>query len=92
MLESPVAILVDFKQFLTETDGILTKYWELYGVDSITGNWDYKESALFGYVSGKVIESYCNFFLSPADKVVATTAGLRENQDSHPYPSRRQDL
>lgn len=25
---SPVAILVDFKQFLTDTDRILAKYWE----------------------------------------------------------------
>ncbi|MDD6252938.1 MAG: DUF3417 domain-containing protein, partial [Bacteroidales bacterium] len=79
---SPVAVLVDFKQFLTEQNQILTEYWEKFGVDSITGNWDYKESALFGYVSGKVIESYYRFFLEPSDKVVAqfhewqTGAGL----------------
>ncbi|MGM9738517.1 MAG: alpha-glucan family phosphorylase, partial [Candidatus Cryptobacteroides sp.] len=79
---SPVAVLVDFKQFLTEQNRILTEYWEKFGVDSITGNWDYKESALFGYVSGKVIESYYRFFLEPSDKVVAqfhewqTGAGL----------------
>ena len=68
---NPVAILVDFKHFLTDTDEILAKYWELYKVDSITGNWDYKESVLFGYVAGKVIESYCNFYLSSSEKVVA---------------------
>lgn len=68
---NPVAILVDFKQFLTEQNWILGKYWEVFGVDSITGNWDYKESALFGYVSGKVIESFYNFYLSSSDKVVA---------------------
>ncbi len=68
---NPVAILVDFKHFLTDTDEILAKYWELYKVDSITGNWDYKESVLFGYVAGKVIESYCSFYLSSSDKVVA---------------------
>ena len=68
---NPVAILVDFKHFLTDTDNILAKYWELYKVDSITGNWDYKESVLFGYVAGKVIESYCNFYLSSSEKVVA---------------------
>ena len=79
---SPVAVLVDFKQFLTRQNDILTEYWERFGVDSITGNWDYKESALFGYVAGKVIESYYNFFLDPSDKVVAqfhewqTGAGL----------------
>lgn len=68
---SPVAILVDFKQFLTDTDRILAKYWEKFGVDSITGNWDYKESVLFGYVAGKVIESYYRFYLTGAEKVVA---------------------
>ena len=79
---SPVAVLVDFKQFLTRQNDILTEYWERFGVDSITGNWDYKESALFGYVAGKVIESYYKFFLDPSDKVVAqfhewqTGAGL----------------
>lgn len=67
----PIAILVDYKQFLTETDTVLAKYWERFGVDSITGNWDYKESVLFGYVAGKVIESYCNYFTSSSDRVVA---------------------
>lgn len=78
----PVAILVDFKHFLTQQDDILTDYWKEFGVDSITGNWDYKESALFGYAAGKVIESFYNYNLSFADKVVAqfhewqTGAGL----------------
>ena len=78
----PVAILVDFKQFITEQNEILTDYWKTFGVDSITGNWDYRESALFGYAAGKVIESFYRYNLSPADKVVAqfhewmTGAGL----------------
>ena len=78
----PTAILVDFKQFLTDQNNILTEYWKHFGVDSLTGNWDYKESALFGYAAGKVIESFYRYNLSPADKVVAqfhewmTGAGL----------------
>ena len=78
----PTAILVDFKQFLTDQNNILTEYWKRFGVDSLTGNWDYKESALFGYAAGKVIESFYRYNLSPADKVVAqfhewmTGAGL----------------
>lgn len=78
----PVAILVDFKQFLPIQDKILTDFWKEFGVDSITGNWDYKESALFGYVAGKVIESFYNYHLGESDKVVAqfhewqTGAGL----------------
>ena len=51
----PVAILVDYKQFLPDFDRILGEYWKRFGVDSLTGDWDYKENALFGYASGKVI-------------------------------------
>ena len=78
----PIAILVDFKQFITSQNEILTEYWKEFGVDSITGNWDYKESALFGYAAGKVIESFYKYNLFPSDKVVAqfhewmTGAGL----------------
>lgn len=78
----PIAILVDFKQFLTKQNDILTEYWLRFGVDSITGDWDYKENALFGYAAGKVIESFYRFNLSGTDKVVAqfhewqTGAGL----------------
>ena len=56
--------------------------WKDFGVDSLTGNWDYVESALFGYTAGKVIESFYKFNLTPSDKVVAqfhewmTGAGL----------------
>jgi phosphorylase/glycogen(starch) synthase len=67
----PVAILVDYKQFLTDTDKLLGKLWETYKVDSIYGDWDYKENVLFGWVAGKVIESFCKFYVEPSDKVVA---------------------
>lgn len=79
---TPIAILVDFKQFLTDQDRILSKYWEAFQVDSITGNWDYKENFLFGYAAGKVIESFYRYNLQSTDKVVAqfhewqTGAGL----------------
>ncbi len=78
----PVAILVDFKQFLTKQNEILAEYWKQFGVDSLTGNWDYKENVLFGYAAGKVIESFYNFNLVASDKVAAqfhewqTGAGL----------------
>ena len=78
----PIAILVDYKQFLTDADRILGEYWHRFGVDSITGNWDYKENVLFGYAAGKVIESFHACNLTVSDKVVAqfhewqTGAGL----------------
>lgn len=79
---SPIAILVDFRQFITKQNEILTEYWKLFRVDSISGDWDYKENALFGYAAGKVIESFYKFNLTASDKVVAqfhewqTGAGL----------------
>ena len=79
---TPVAVLVDYKTFLPQADAILTDFWNAFGVDSLTGNWDYKEAAVFGYVAGKVIESFWNYNLSSGDHAVAqfhewqTGAGL----------------
>lgn len=79
---SPVAILVDFTPFISKKDEILASLWESFGVDSITGNWDYIEAALFGYVAGKTIESFVKFNLAPHNRVIAhfhewmTGAGL----------------
>ncbi|MCQ2135483.1 MAG: alpha-glucan family phosphorylase [Bacteroidales bacterium] len=67
----PYAILVDYKSFLPRQNEILTEYWKRFGVDSLTGNWDYRESAIFGYAAGRVIESFCLYNLDPSDKVVA---------------------
>ena len=84
----PVAILVDYKQFLPKQDQVLAEYWKRFGVDSLTGNWDYKESALFGYAAGRVIVSFYRFNLYSTDKVVAqfhewqTGAGLLYIKDA----------
>jgi len=67
----PVAILVDYKQFLTQADDILKQLWNDFGVDSLTGNWDYKESAVFGVIAGRVIESFWNYNLKGGEKVLA---------------------
>ena len=67
----PIAILVDFKHYLPQADDILTGFWKDFGVDSISGNWDYKENALFGWAAGKTIESFWNYNLQGTEKVVA---------------------
>ena len=78
----PTAILVDFKNLISKEDDILTDLWKNYGVDSISGDWDYKENTLFGYVAGMVIESFCRYNMTGSEKVVAqfhewqTGAGL----------------
>lgn len=79
---NPIAILVDFTTFIAKKDEILTSLWMEFGVDSLNGNWDYIESALFGYAAGKTIESFVRFNVTPARTVVAqfhewmTGAGL----------------
>ena len=80
----PVAILVDYKHLLPQSDELLGGFWRDFGVDSITGNWDYKECALFGYEAGRIIQSYWEFNLDLTDRVVAqfhewqTGAGILE--------------
>ena len=67
----PVAILVDFSSLIPRKDEILTKLWEDYHVDSLSGQWDYIEPVLFGYAAGVVISSYVKSFCTNTEKVVA---------------------
>lgn len=66
-----IVILVDYTQFIAKKDEILTNFWTKFGVDSLSGQWDYIEGALFGYAAGRVIESFVKFNLQPHHKVVA---------------------
>jgi len=68
---TPIVILVDFSQYIPSKDEIFAKFWESNKVDSLSGQWDYTESALFGYATGKVIESFIKFNLAPHHKAVA---------------------
>ncbi|HPE34141.1 MAG TPA: alpha-glucan family phosphorylase [Bacteroidales bacterium] len=68
---SPIAILVDFTNLFPEKDKIFAKLWERYQLDSISGQWDYIEPAMFGYAVGKVIESFYNHYLYYTDRIVA---------------------
>jgi phosphorylase/glycogen(starch) synthase len=58
----PVVFLIDFTPYFGQQNEIFAKFWEIYKLDSITGQWDYVEPALFGYAAGKVIESFTSFF------------------------------
>ena len=78
----PNAILVDFTTFFNSKNDIFKKFWELYRLDSITGRWDYIEPMLFGYATGKIIESFIGFYGLKNRRVVShfhewmTGAGL----------------
>jgi glycogen phosphorylase/synthase len=67
----PLAILVDFTSFFARKDEVFAHFWEKFGLDSISGQWDYIEPAMFGYAAARVIESYYRTYLSPRDRVVA---------------------
>ncbi len=67
----PLAVLVDFTSFFPKKDEIFGYFWEKYGLDSISGQWDYIEPAMFGYAAGKVIESFYRNNLSSREKVLA---------------------
>ena len=67
----PLAIIVDFTQFFSKKDEIFKEFWEEYKLDSISGQWDYVEPALFGYAAGKVIESFTRFQLTQRHRIVA---------------------
>lgn len=68
---NPIAILVSFTSYFSQKDKIFYEFWESHKLDSLHGQWDYVEPALFGYASAKIIHSFYNFFITAQDKVVA---------------------
>ena len=58
----PIVFLLDFTPYFGQQNEIFAGFWESYKLDSITGQWDYVEPALFGYAAGKLIESFSTFY------------------------------
>ncbi|MCF6242310.1 MAG: alpha-glucan family phosphorylase [Bacteroidales bacterium] len=67
----PLVILIDFSPFIAQKNEIFKHFWELYRLDSLSGQWDYIEPAIFGYAAAKVVESFYDFYLSKQDNVIA---------------------
>jgi phosphorylase/glycogen(starch) synthase len=67
----PLTMLVGFSQFYDQKDAILSKLWEDYSVDSISGGWDYVEPILFGHAVGRVIEQWWLEHLAPEHRRAA---------------------
>jgi phosphorylase/glycogen(starch) synthase len=57
----PIVILIDFTPYFGQQNEIFAGLWETYKLDSLTGQWDYVEPALFGYAAAKLIESFTTF-------------------------------
>ncbi len=87
---TPTVFLIDFADFFSRKDDILTQFWNKYRVDSMSGGWDYVEPVIFGYVAGRVIESFHHFHLTAKTKVIAqfhewmTASGLLYLKDNMP--------
>ena len=58
----PIVILLDFTPYFGQQNEIFAGFWETFKLDSISGQWDYVEPALFGYAAGKLIESFTTFY------------------------------
>lgn len=67
----PIVILVEFTQYFQIKDKIFATFWEKYQLDSISGQWDYVEPALFGYAAGRVIENFYEYNLSSRERIIA---------------------
>ncbi|MBI9034767.1 MAG: alpha-glucan family phosphorylase [Bacteroidales bacterium] len=67
----PIAILVDFTPLFAQKDQIFAELWEKNQLDSLTGGWGYVEPVMFGYATGKVIESFYEYKITSSDKIVA---------------------
>jgi len=78
----PVAVVLDFTTLFQQKDDIFKSLWETYKLDSISGQWDYVEPALFGYGAGQVIAHFARFYDLDEHSIVAqfhewqTGAGL----------------
>ena len=68
---NPIVIIVDFTGFFADKDAIFKEFWDEYKLDSLAGQWDYVEPALFGYAAAKVIESFTKFQLTYRHRIVA---------------------
>ncbi|XPV77817.1 MAG: alpha-glucan family phosphorylase [Desulfovibrio sp.] len=51
----PRTILVNFNGAYSDPNKLLFDFWNDYGVDSMSGAWDYIEPTLFSYATGEVI-------------------------------------
>jgi len=57
----PIVILVDYTPLFGKKDEIFGKLWEDFKLNSLHGQWDYIEPAMFGYAAGQVAGSLSSF-------------------------------
>lgn len=90
VLNKPKVLLIDFTPLIPKKDEIFKNLWETFDLDSLSGQWDYVESTLFGYAIGEVIKSFTEYYL-PNKQVLAqfhewmTGAGVLFLEQNAPY-------
>ncbi len=52
----PRCLLIDFSEAYKQKNEVLTWLWSNFGVDSLSGGWDYLEPVLFAHTAARVIE------------------------------------
>ncbi len=61
---NPKVILVDFRNRYNSNQ-LLYEYWKAYGVDSMSGAWDYVEPVMFATACAEVIKTIYQHFVEP---------------------------
>ena len=61
----PKVILVGYRDRFNQGQ-LLFSLWNRYGIDSISGGWDYVEPVMFSTACGEVIEAACQTLAVPA--------------------------
>ncbi|WP_018124450.1 alpha-glucan family phosphorylase [Desulfovibrio oxyclinae] len=56
----PYALLVDFLQAVPDHDKLLFQLWNDFGVDSMTGGWDYVEPVIFSTAAAMIIKEFAD--------------------------------
>ena len=68
---SPLVLLLDFTSLFNSKNEIFSHLWVRYKLDSLAGQWDYIEPALFGFAAGRLIESFYQQHLTYSDRIIA---------------------
>ncbi len=67
---NPKAILLDFRGFSGNKNGLKKWYWDTYKIDSLRAGWDFEEPMLWSTAVGKLIEKFCQFNSPNGEKKV----------------------
>lgn len=68
---TPQVILIDFSALYPKKNEIFTDLWKDFRLDSLSGQWDYIDPALFGYAAGQVIAFFYELHLNANEHIIA---------------------